>query len=79
MIRDSKQLAYPKWKGFFDNLFIVGLLLLVTKLIIMALNRFAGTDITILKEIPYLSNFLPLVLMVVGGVGSDQLKKKYVE
>ncbi|SDZ34239.1 hypothetical protein SAMN05444416_12323 [Thermoactinomyces sp. DSM 45892] len=60
-------------------MFIVGLLLLVTKLIIMALNRFAGTDITILKEIPYLSNFLPLVLMVVGGVGSDQLKKKYVE
>lgn len=80
VIRDSKQLAYPKWKVFFDSVFLLGVFLLITKLIIIGLNHFAGTDIIISEGLPKLaSNFLPLVLMVIGGVGSDQLKNKYID
>lgn len=78
VIRDSKQLAYPKWKVFFDSLFMLGAFLLAAKLIILALNNWAGTHITILEGAPwFVSNLLPLVLMVCGGIGSDQLKTKY--
>ena len=79
VIQDSKQLAYPKWKVFFDSIFLLGVLLLVSKLIILALNHFVGTDILILEGLPkVVTNFLPLILMVIGGIGSDQLKNKYI-
>jgi transcriptional regulator with XRE-family HTH domain len=79
VIRDSKQLAHPKMKVFFDSVFMLGAFLLATKLLIFGLNKFAGMDINILEEIPFISNFLPLILMVFGGIGSDKLKKNYLE
>ncbi|WP_018395873.1 helix-turn-helix transcriptional regulator [Bacillus sp. 37MA] len=80
VIRDSKQLAYPKWKVFFDSVFLLGVFLLVAKLIILGLNHFVGTDIMILKGLPKaVSNFLPLALMLFGGISSDQLKNKYID
>ena len=79
VIQDSKQLAYPKWKVFFDSVFLLGVLLLLSKLIIIALNHFVGTNILILEGLPkVVTNFLPLILMVIGGIGSDQLKNKYI-
>jgi transcriptional regulator with XRE-family HTH domain len=78
VIQDSKQLAYPKWKVLFDSMFLLGVILLVLKLSIMALNYFVGTNILILEGLPkVVTNFLPLILMVVGGIGSDGLKDKY--
>ncbi|MCK1993231.1 helix-turn-helix transcriptional regulator [Peribacillus muralis] len=77
IIRDSKQLAFPKRKVFFDSVFLLGSFLLVSKLIILGLNKFAGTDITILEGMPAVSNFLPLALMLIGGISSDYLKDKY--
>lgn len=78
VIQDSKKLAYPKWKTFFDSMFLLGLLLLVTKLIILGFNHFVGTVIVIADGLPkIISNFLPLALMIIGGVGSDQLKEIY--
>ncbi|MEK5078833.1 helix-turn-helix transcriptional regulator [Solibacillus sp. FSL W7-1436] len=80
VIRDSKKLAYPKWKAFFDSVFLLGVFLLVAKLIIIGLNSFAGLDIVIPEGLPkILSNFLPLTLMVIGGIGADQLKTKYTD
>ncbi|SHF98540.1 helix-turn-helix domain-containing protein [Ornithinibacillus halophilus] len=79
VIEDSKQLAYPKWKVFFDSVFLLGVFLLVLKLIILGLNFLLGANMTILDGIPkVVTNFLPLVLMIIGGIGSDQLKDKYV-
>ncbi|MFJ8519413.1 helix-turn-helix domain-containing protein [Lysinibacillus xylanilyticus] len=79
LIRDSKQLMYPKWKVFFDSVFLLGAFLLVTKLIIQGLNHFIGLDIKVLEGVPKaVTNFLPLALMVVGGIGSDQLKNKFI-
>lgn len=80
VIQDGKQLAYPKWKGFFDSVFVIGAILLITKLIILGLNYFVGTEIMLLKTLPkFVSNFLPLILMVIGGIGSDQLKNKFID
>lgn len=35
VIRDSKKLAYPKWKTFFDSVFLAGIFLLAAKLFII--------------------------------------------
>lgn len=79
VIRDSKQLAHPKWKVFFDSVFLIGVLLLVTKLIIFGINYFAGTEFLLMEGFPrMIGNFGPLVLMVIGGIGSDSLKEKYL-
>ncbi|OSY12032.1 helix-turn-helix domain-containing protein [Bacillus mycoides] len=77
VIEDSKQLAYPKWKVFFDSLFMMGVFLFITKIVVWALNKFAGVSITIVADAPYVMNFLPLLLMVVGGMASDKLKGIY--
>jgi len=78
VIKDSKQLEYPKWKMFFESVFSIGVLLLVAKLIIFLINKFGGTAIS-LEGLPTgIVSFLPLVLMLVGGIGADQLKNKYL-
>ena len=80
VIQDSKTLAHPKWKAFFDSLFLLGVFLLIAKLGIIALNYFVGTTIIIPDGLPkILSNFLPLALMVIAGAGSDKLKDKYID
>src|SRR5690554_5885182 len=72
VIRDSKQLAHPKWKTFFDSLFLLGVFLLLVKLIILGLNYFVGTEIFVLEgtSLKIIANFLPLAMMIIGGVGS---------
>lgn len=77
VIEDSKQLAYPKWKVFLDSLFIIGVFLFIAKIVVWMLNKFAGASITIVADAPYVMNLLPLVFMIIGGVGSDKLKKIY--
>ncbi|MCU5459970.1 helix-turn-helix domain-containing protein [Bacillus cereus] len=77
VIEDSKQLAHPKWKVFFDSLFMMGVFLFLTKIVVWTLNKFAEASITIVADAPYVMNFLPLILMVIGGMGSDKLKKIY--
>lgn len=79
VIQDSKQLAYPKWKVLFDSVFLLGVFLLVIKVIFIATNYFFNTNLLLLEGFSkFLTNFLPLILMVIGGVGSDQLKDKYI-
>ncbi|HDR7708438.1 helix-turn-helix transcriptional regulator [Bacillus cereus] len=77
VIEDSKQLAYPKWKVFFDSLFTLGVFLFLIKIVVWMLNKFAGASITIVADAPYVMNLLPLVFMIIGGIGSDKLKKIY--
>ncbi|MDA2529504.1 helix-turn-helix transcriptional regulator [Bacillus cereus] len=77
VIEDSKQLAYPKWKVFFDSLFMIGVFLFIAKIVVWMLNKFAGASITIVADAPYVMNLLPLTFMIIGGMGSDKLKKIY--
>ena len=80
VIRDSKKLAYPKWKAFFDGVFLLGAFLLAAKLLIFGSNYLFGTNIVIPDGLPKMaSNFLPLALMIIGGIGSDSLKDKYID
>lgn len=79
VIQDSKQLAHPKWKTFFDTVFMVGVVLMAVKIILLASNYFFGTNVVTPEGAPrFISNFLPLFLMVVGGIGGDSLKDKYI-
>ena len=50
VINDSKQLAYPKWKVFFDSLFMMGVFLFITKIVVWILNKFAGANIAIIVD-----------------------------
>ncbi|MCM3708608.1 MULTISPECIES: helix-turn-helix domain-containing protein [Cytobacillus] len=74
VIKDSRQLAYPRMKVFFEILFLVGLAMLLIKLGILGLKNFTDMEIALSG---FIWNFGPLVLMVGGGIASDALKKKY--
>ncbi|WP_372631181.1 helix-turn-helix domain-containing protein [Cohnella sp.] len=76
VIQESRQLAYPRLKFTVDVLFLAGAALLVIKLVVLLLNKFASTDIALIGG-SFLWNFGPLVLMIGAGVASDTLKKKY--
>lgn len=74
VIKESKQLAYPKLKFTFDVLFLAGVAFLIIKLVILILNKVASLDITLLGG-KLLWNFGPLILMVIAGIGSGILKE----
>ncbi len=76
MINDSRQLAYPKLKEFFDIVFLIGAVLLVIKLVVILLNKVAGWDLSLYGG-SFLWNFGPLILMVGGGIGAGMVKEKY--
>lgn len=76
VIKDGKQLAFPKLKLTFDLIFMLGILLLAAKLVVLALNKLAGLDIG-LPGSPIVWNFVPLALMILGGIGSNELKDKF--
>lgn len=78
VIKDSKRLAYPKLKFGFDVLFLAGVALLLVKLGVLLLSKLTPLDVT-LPGGPFLWNFGPLILMVVGGIASNILKEKYKE
>lgn len=76
VIKDSKKLAYPRLKGIFDVIFMIGVILLVIKLGVLLLNNVTPLDLTLVGG-RFLWNFGPLVLMVSGGIGSGILKEIY--
>jgi len=76
VIKESKQLAYPKLKFIFDVLFLAGVVLLAIKLGVLFLNKVTALDVTLLGG-KFLWNFGPLLLMVVAGTVSGMLKEKY--
>nr|WP_275422816.1 helix-turn-helix transcriptional regulator [Paenibacillus mucilaginosus] len=76
VIKESKQLAYPKSKFIFDVLFLAGVVLLVIKIGVLLLNRFTSLDVTLLGG-RFFWNVGPLILMVFAGIGSGILKEKY--
>ncbi|WP_237179246.1 hypothetical protein [Paenibacillus sp. MMS18-CY102] len=78
VIKDGRQLAYPKLKFTFDVLFLIGVILLVIKLAFLALNKFAELDLALYGG-SFIWNFGPLILMVGAGIGSSIVKEKYKE
>lgn len=81
VIQDSKQLAHPKWKTFFDSVFLLGVFLLLVKLITVGINYVSGLNMMVFEEkwLKVIANFLPLAMMLIGGFGSDYLKNKYID
>ena len=70
---ENETLRYFFWRMIRKN----GVFLFITKIVVWILNKFAGASIAIIADAPYVMNFLPLILMVIGGIGSDNLKKIY--
>ncbi|MGD6879650.1 helix-turn-helix domain-containing protein [Bacillus infantis] len=78
VIKDSKQLAHPKLKFLFDVVFLVGVIFLIVKIGIILLNKFTAWELTLIGG-SFFWNFVPLLLMVGGGIGSGALKEKFKE
>ncbi|SDC23163.1 DNA-binding transcriptional regulator, XRE-family HTH domain [Paenibacillus sp. UNCCL117] len=76
VIRDSKQLAFPKLKFMFDVLIVIGLILLLLKIGVLLLDKFTALDLSLWGG-KFIWNFGPLVLMIGGGIGSGVLKEKF--
>ncbi|MBH5319443.1 helix-turn-helix transcriptional regulator [Paenibacillus sp. GSMTC-2017] len=78
VIKDSRKLAYPRLKLFFDVFVLVGLVLLVIKLGVLLLNKVTTMDITLYGG-KFFWNFAPLIIGIGAGIGSSILKEKYKE
>jgi len=76
VIKDSKQLAHPNLKLFFDILFLIGVAFMIIKIGIVVLNKFTALDFTMFGS-SFLWNFGPLLLMIGAGIGSGVVKDKY--
>lgn len=76
VIKDSKQLAYPKLKATFDLLFLVGVILFVVKIGVVILNKLTPLEMTLYGG-SLLWNLGTLILMAVSAIGSGALKDQY--
>lgn len=78
VINDSKKLAHPKLKAFFDTFFLLGVILILVKITIFVINKTTALDIPLFGG-SFLWNFGPLIIMVVAGIGAETVKNKYTE
>ncbi|BCB05374.1 helix-turn-helix domain-containing protein [Bacillus sp. KH172YL63] len=78
VIKDSKQLTHPKLKLMFEFLFLIGIAFLLIKIVFFLITKFTALEFTLIGN-SFVWNFGPLILMIVGGVGTDILKDKYRE
>ena len=76
IIQDSKKLKYPKWKSFFDILTFIGLIFIIAKIIVFIITKITDNEIAFLSG-SIIYSFLPLLLMIIGAIGTDILSKKY--
>ena len=76
IIEDSKQLAYPKWKVFLIVYFMIEYFV-YCKIVVWMLNKFAE-QVLHCSRCAICNESLPLVFRIIGGIGSDKLKKIYI-
>ncbi|RIO04316.1 transcriptional regulator, partial [Mammaliicoccus sciuri] len=55
---------------------LIGLIIIISKLVIFVTVKVTGNEIDFLSD-SILYSFGPLLLMIIGAIGSDTLKKKY--
>jgi transcriptional regulator with XRE-family HTH domain len=78
VIKDSKQLAYPRLKFILDVIFLSGVVLWVIKIGMILLNKFTALHFTF-YEGSFFWNFGSLILTVGAAIGSSIVKEKYKE
>lgn len=75
IVKDGEKITHPKLKLFFDWLFLTGAAFLLVRIALVVLTKAGIVE----WEISFLQGWLPsvatLALMLIGGVGSDELKK----
>ena len=76
VIRDSRQLAYPRLKFAFDCLTVIGIIILLVKIATVIVSKVASWEVA-LPGGSFIWNFGSLLLLIGGTIGSNVLKDKY--
>jgi len=76
VIKDSKQLAYPRLKYTFDIILLLGVAMLIIKLAVLLLSKATPLELTLYGG-KLFWNLAPLLLVILGSAGSNALKNKY--
>jgi transcriptional regulator with XRE-family HTH domain len=76
VIKDSRQLKYPRLKFAFDVLTAIGIVILLVKIFVLVLKKVSGWEV-VLPGGSFLWNFGSLILLIGGAIGSNVLKEKY--
>ncbi|ATP41392.1 transcriptional regulator [Solibacillus sp. R5-41] len=76
IIKDSQQLAYPRWKLFFDILLTIGFFIILAKIFVVIGNKFFDLNIAFLQG-SLLFQIGPFFMSIIGAIGSESLAKKY--
>lgn len=75
IVKSGEKVSHPRLKLFFDWLFLTGVALMTIRVLIALAVRFEVVD----WEVEFIRGWLPALitfgLLVIGGVGSDTLKK----
>lgn len=77
VINDSRQLAHPRLKFLFDVVFLLGFALMIIRLAVVLLNRFTDWPVSLYGGALFW-NFGPFLFLIVGAIGSNILKEKFV-
>lgn len=76
LIKDSKKLAYPRWKLLFDLLLMIGFIIIAAKIFILIGNKLFDLNMVFLQD-SFLFQIGPFFMTLIGAIGSEFLAKKY--
>ncbi|WP_139693225.1 helix-turn-helix domain-containing protein [Sporolactobacillus terrae] len=78
VIQDSKQLAHPRLKFWFEVLFLFGVALMLIKLAVLLINNLTALDLPLIGG-KLIWNLGSVLFMIGGAIGSNGVKEKYKE
>lgn len=75
IVKGSEKVKHPRWVSFFEWVFLTGAALLLTKATIGVLTYFevVGLEADFLRG--WIPSLIPAVLMLIGAIASEELKK----
>lgn len=75
IVKGSEKVKHPRWVSFFEWVFLTGAALLLTKAAIGVLTYFevVGLEANFLRG--WIPSLIPAVLMLIGAIASEELKK----
>lgn len=75
IVKGSEKVKHPRWVSFFEWVFLTGAALLLTKATIGVLTYFevVGLEADFLRG--WIPALIPAVLMLIGAIASEELKK----
>ena len=75
IIKKGKQLKYPMFNNFIDLIGLIGIIILVSKLSFLLLNRIPSINITLLNSNTF--DIIAMLLLVLSVLGHETIGKTY--